>query len=167
MAGERQGRRALTVLLFVAVTVGGAVWAYRFERGGRGDLFGNKISRADYLRVQAENVLLKKMLGQVAGRVVVLGAASEKSGEAAGRLVWYKAVQGGSLLARNLPDAGALYSLWIGNEGGKLYYCGVFAANADGEAQGAFQCDEPVLKPRIFFVARGTGEKVVVLRGNL
>jgi hypothetical protein len=172
MAIERQNRKAVFTLLFVAVVVGVGILIYQRMNGAglgnvNGAIFGERVSRSEYLALQSENILLKKMLGQISGQIVVLGPASEKAGSAVGKIVWDKATQGGYLYAGNLPDTSLQYSLWIQDDGGERFYCGQFAVGANGEIQASFQPGKPVFKPRIFFIAKGPTIDTVVLRGNL
>ncbi|MDR0533195.1 MAG: hypothetical protein LBH01_04500 [Verrucomicrobiales bacterium] len=171
MAIERQNRKAVIMLLFLAVVVGVAVLVYKNLNGeswsvAGNNWFGDRVSRSDYLALQAENTLLKKMLGQIAGQVVILGPSSDKVDSPVGKIVWDKATQGGYLFAKGLPDTAVNYSLWMQDENGERYYCGVFSVGANGEIQSPFQPSKPVFKPKLFFIAKGTTIDTVVLRGS-
>ncbi|MDR1145720.1 MAG: hypothetical protein LBK71_06260 [Verrucomicrobiales bacterium] len=172
MALARQNRKALVTLLLLAVVLGGAGWGYwQTHDAGRGTvsgaILGAKVSRSEYLAVQAENILLKKMLGAIAGQVVALGPAADQAGAALGRLVWDKSTQGGYLFAKDLPESAAGYSLWIEDAAGELFFAGQFSVSAAGEIHSGYQSRQPVYKPRTFLLAKGPTAAEVMVRGDL
>jgi hypothetical protein len=67
------------------------------------------VSQEDFLSVKGENTLLKKMLGQVEGEIVILGPVGKQSG-VQGKLVWDKTMQQGFLHAEGM-DATLTYQL--------------------------------------------------------
>ncbi|MDR1304142.1 MAG: hypothetical protein LBK76_02850 [Verrucomicrobiales bacterium] len=172
MALARQNRKALVMLLLVTAAIGGAAWVFRHAPGlGRGSvsgaIFGGQASRGEYLAVRAENTLLKKMLGEIAGRVVVLGPAAEAANGALGRLVWDKPTQGGYLFAKDLPESATGYSLWIEDAEGALFFAGQFNVSAAGEIHSGYQSRQPVYQPRTFLLAKGPTAAEVMVRGDL
>ena len=62
------------------------------------------VSEADFLSVKGENMLLKKMLGQVESQIILIGPVGKKS-SIQGKLVWDKTMQQGFLHATGLETA--------------------------------------------------------------
>jgi len=121
--------------------------------------------QSEYLSLKSENVLLKKMLGQVEGDVVVLGPAGES--KTSGRLVWDKILQGGFLYLSGLPEAvPGNITLWVGEDAKQLVSCGEFAIE-DGRIQSAYRAARPVFHPHVFVLTQGGQDGPVLARGSL
>jgi hypothetical protein len=167
MGVSKQNSKIVILLLFVAIVVISGIFVYRQMNNASGSgFFSKRINREDYLSLQAENTLLKKMLGQIEGDVVTLGPANNES-MAIARLVWDKTTQGGYLYAHHLPESATGYSLWVQNDIGESTYCGIFNLNTNGEIQSNYRSANRVLKPKVFILAKGATAADVIARGNL
>lgn len=122
----------------------------------------------ELLSLRAENTLLKKMLGQVEGRVAVLGPASA-GGTARGKLVWDEALQRGYLYADHLPlplpQGKALY-LWAWSDRPNPVPCARIEVSGEGPVTRAFAPSERLLKVRRFEVTLGDANGLTNTRGE-
>jgi hypothetical protein len=99
------------------------------------------------LVVQGENSLLKRMLGQVDGRVVLLGPTAHGA-EARGKLVWDEARQAGYVhitrLTPSKPES--VYHLWIREEGGAMVPMGRLGSANEGILSTPFTVTRRIFK---------------------
>jgi hypothetical protein len=112
----------------------------------------------DIIALRAENTLLKKMLGQVEGKVAVLGPVSGTTSSPRGKLVWDESLQQGYLhlagLPVPLPEGQALY-LWALTDKGPPQPCARMEPAADGTLSRRFLPPVRLLKVRAFQVTLG------------
>lgn len=112
----------------------------------------------DIIALRAENTLLKKMLGQVEGKVAVLGPVSGSSSAARGKLVWDESLQQGFLhlggLPVPLPEGQVLY-LWALTDKTTPLPCARMEPGADGTLSRRFLPPERLLKVKGFQVTLG------------
>jgi len=121
------------------------------------------------ISLQAENTLLKKMLGQVEGRVAVLGPVAD-GGEARGKIVWDEALQQGFLFVAHLPEPlapGKALFLWADSGDGKLQACARLEPLPDGSVRRAFIPPTRVLKAQKFVLTSGDGQGLKNMREKI
>ena len=121
---------AVTGWLLAAGLGGWIAWERTETRRAASSLMDERSRQL--LVVQGENSLLKRMLGQVDGRVVLLGPTAQ-GGEARGKLVWDEARQAGYIHITRLSPANpeTAHHLWIREEGGGFVSLGRLGT-ADG-----------------------------------
>ncbi|MDD5263082.1 MAG: hypothetical protein PHD76_14665, partial [Methylacidiphilales bacterium] len=78
-------------IVAVLLVIGALLAGYLYMKGQKHSMLSSQATSAgygtDYLALKAENTLLKKMLGQVEGDVVILGPVGTE-GKTNGKLVW-------------------------------------------------------------------------------
>lgn len=112
----------------------------------------------DIIALRAENTLLKKMLGQVEGKVAVLGPTSTATSSPRGKIVWDEALQQGFLhlsgLPVPLPEGQALY-LWAWTDKPAPLPCGRMEPDPEGTLSHHFIPPQRLFKIRKFQVTLG------------
>lgn len=116
----------------------------------------------DVIALRAENTLLKKMLGQIEGKVAVLGPVSPSTATAStaprGKIVWDESTQQGyihlSRLPVPLPEGQALY-LWAITEKSSPLPCARMEPSPEGTISRRFLPPERLLKVKAFQVTLG------------
>ncbi|MDD5261932.1 MAG: hypothetical protein PHD76_08815 [Methylacidiphilales bacterium] len=157
-------------IVAVLLVIGALLAGYFYMKGQKHSVFSSQVASPaygpDYLALKAENTLLKKMLGQVEGDVVILGPVGTE-GKTNGKLVWDKVLQGGFIHVENVPVNGHSYSLWIGQDSKKLVLCQTFTPTDAGLIESAFKAQEPVFKAHVFLLSEAHDPDVVLSRGML
>jgi|GEM_PF-1886047 len=114
----------------------------------------------DIIALRAENTLLKKMLGQVEGKVAILGPLSGTSTPASphGKIVWDESLQQGFLhlsgLPVPLPEGQVLY-LWAFTDKAAPLPCARMEPAPEGTLSRRFIPPERLLKVKKFQVTLG------------
>ena len=160
----RQNFKIVVVLGLVGALSVGYFYYRDWKHHGHGQV--PAAHDADYLALKGENTLLKKMLGQVEGDVVVLGPVGN-AGKTSGKLVWDRTLQGGFVHVNSLPDSHATYSLWAAESADKLVFCGIFTPDERELIQAPFKAEQPVYKAHIFLLTAGRDTTAVVAKGLL
>lgn len=118
------------------------------------------------LELLGQVMLLKKMLGEVEGQVVLLGPVGEH-GIARGRLVWDPVRMEGFVHAVQLPDGGARWSLEILDGDELLTRCPLPAPGDSRQIQAVFRPEKKILSWDRFQLVRtnATNQTEVILAG--
>ncbi len=157
-------------IVAVLLVIGALLVGYFYMKGQKHSMLSSQVTSplygSDYIALKAENTLLKKMLGQVEGDVVVLGPVGSGA-KTNGKLVWDKVLQGGFIHVENVPANGHSYSLWIGQDSKKLALCETFTPTETGLIESAFKAKEPVFKAHVFLLSEGHDSDVVLVKGML
>lgn len=99
-----------SVLGVCALVIGSLYWfTLKLHEASQNKGLPVIITEQEFLSVQGENTLLKKMLGQINGNVIVIGPVEKKS-QLQGKLVWDKTLQAGFLHLTGL-DPSITYQL--------------------------------------------------------
>lgn len=98
-----------------------------------------------YLALKGENILLKKMLGQVESEVILLGPV--RSGSVThGKLVWDKALQQGFLYIDELPEREGQFVLVFGEGEGRVKMGSFHKPEGLKDISVSFRAEKPVFK---------------------
>lgn len=141
MRSEGAGfERTLVGLLFLVLLAGGVAWVWK-EDSAPAAKTGSLPSEPEQelLLLRAENRMLKAMLGQVDGKVLLLGPTSSgRKGYA--KVVWDESLQSGYFYATQLPaqSPSEVYQLSLGAPGQPLAKCCTFVPDKDGRVRQAF-----------------------------
>jgi hypothetical protein len=123
----------------------------------------------DVIALRAENTLLKKMLGQVEGKVAVLGPTAA-GGATRGKVAWDESLQQGFIHLSHLPDAipddKALY-LWAWTDKPHPVPCARMEAGPTGEITRRFVPPERLLRLKKFQVTLGDKRGLTDTRGQI
>lgn len=141
MRSEGAGfERVLVGLLFIVVLAGGVAWIWKEDSAPQEKTGGLPSEQEqELLLLRAENRMLRGMLGQVDGKVLLLGPTSSgRKGYA--KVVWDESLQSGYFYATQLPaqSPSEVYQLSMGVAGQPLVKCCTFVPDKDGRVQQAF-----------------------------
>ncbi|MDX6767233.1 MAG: anti-sigma factor [Candidatus Methylacidiphilales bacterium] len=152
-------RPVIFCILMLPILAGGVLLAVFFNmRTLERNRTHNAPKTPAQISLEAENTLLKKMLGQVEGRVAVLGPI-EDGGSARGKIVWDESLQQGFVFVAHLPEPpppqGKAFFLWADDGSGTLLPCARLEPAPDGSIRRAFSPPKRILKAQKFVLTLG------------
>lgn len=154
-------RPVIFIVLMIPLLAGGVLLSIFFNMRTEEKRRAEAAPRtAEQISLQAENTLLKKMLGEVEGQVAVLGPV-EHGGEVRGKLVWDEALQQGFLYVAHIPEPlapGKAFFLWADAGDGQLQACARLEPLPDASIRRAFSPPKRVLKAKTFILTMGDAQ---------
>lgn len=163
-------RPVILSVLLIPLLAGGVLLAIFFNmRTLEKRRAANAPKTPQEISLQAENTLLKKMLGEIEGRVAVLGPV-EDGGNTRGKIVWDESLQQGFLFIAHLPEPlapGKALFLWADTGDGKPLPCARLEPDPDGSVRRAFVAPQRILKVQKFILTSGDAQGLKNMREKI